>query len=411
MDNRDQRALLIAASCQIERKDGAWLIPSQATSGRKYEVKLEGGGSCSCADYAEGYRCKHIRALKLILKRELGIGEVIADAKPIVVEEKKKYNRDHAAFNAAQAVEKHRLQMLLHDLCSGLKEADPKKRGRKPHSVRDAIFSMVLKVYGTKAARTTACDLLDAHQRGYTLKPIPGMKVCAFFENPTFTPVLKALVSFSALPLRVVETAFAFDSTGFGSNKFERWFDQKYGVTKHKCVWTKAHIACGVKTNVITAVRILDKDAADSPQFKPLLERTAAGGFHIDEAYADKAYLSAENVEAVFAEGGTPFIMPKVNTTGGIGGPFERMFHYFQYRQEEFLTHYHQRSNVGTAFSMVKRKFGDHVRSRTETAMVNEVLCKFLCHNLCVLNQEQHELGIEPIFWGDKNALPSAQPA
>ena len=31
--------------------------------------------------------------------------------------------------------------------------------------------------------------------------------------------------------------------------------------------------------------------------------------------------------------------------------------------------------------------------------MVNEVLCKLLCHNLCCLIQEQEELGIVPVFW------------
>ena len=31
--------------------------------------------------------------------------------------------------------------------------------------------------------------------------------------------------------------------------------------------------------------------------------------------------------------------------------------------------------------------------------MVNELLLKFLCHNLCVLIQEMHELGVTPIFW------------
>ena len=29
-------------------------------------------------------------------------------------------------------------------------------------------------------------------------------------------------------------------------------------------------------------------------------------------------------------------------------------------------------------------------------------LCKLLAHNPCVLIQEQHELGIEPIFWKDE---------
>jgi hypothetical protein len=39
--------------------------------------------------------------------------------------------------------------------------------------------------------------------------------------------------------------------------------------------------------------------------------------------------------------------------------------------------------------------------SRTDTAMVNEVLCKLLCHNLTCLIQEQETLGIVPVFWKD----------
>jgi hypothetical protein len=31
--------------------------------------------------------------------------------------------------------------------------------------------------------------------------------------------------------------------------------------------------------------------------------------------------------------------------------------------------------------------------------MVNESPRKLLAHNLCVLVQEEHELGIEPVFW------------
>src|ERR1035438_4272303 len=37
-----------------------------------------------------------------------------------------------------------------------------------------------------------------------------------------------------------------------------------------------------------------------------------------------------------------------------------------------------RRSNVESMFSMVKAKFRDHVRSKTDTPMKNEVLCKFL---------------------------------
>ena len=68
------------------------------------------------------------------------------------------------------------------------------------------------------------------------------------------------------------------------------------------------------------------------------------------------------------------------------------------YNREEFLQHYHKRSNVETTFHMIKSKFGDSIRSKTETAQVNEVLLKILCHNICVVIQEMNELGIEANF-------------
>ena len=48
---------------------------------------------------------------------------------------------------------------------------------------------------------------------------------------------------------------------------------------------------------------------------------------------------------------------------------------------------------------MIKGKFGGSVRSKSPIAQVNEVLCKVLCHNICVLIQSIYELGIEPTFW------------
>lgn len=53
---------------------------------------------------------------------------------------------------------------------------------------------------------------------------------------------------------------------------------------------------------------------------------------------------------------------------------------------------------------MMKRKFGVSVRSKLPTAQFNEVLCKVLCHNLAVLVHERRELGIEPVFRGQRTA-------
>jgi hypothetical protein len=96
-----------------------------------------------------------------------------------------------------------------------------------------------------------------------------------------------------------------------------------------------------VKTNVVTAVRILDKDAGDSPQFIPLVRETV-DGFTIAEVSADKAYGSVANFEEVARCGGNGFIAFKENATGKAGGMFEKMFHYFSFKREEYLAHYHK---------------------------------------------------------------------
>ena len=406
MNAREERGLVIAATCKLARNaDGTWRVPSQTKRSEVvyYIVNLE-SKACTCPDCKEnGVVCKHFYAASIVHKRDVLPDGTMIEQKTFQFTEKKVYRQDWPKYNIAQATEKRRIQVLLNDLCRNLPDRErPKGRsGPKPHLVRDAIFSMCFKVYCGFSARRFGTDILEAHEKGYTTRPIPGMKVTAFFEDPYFTPILKELIAFSARPLRSVERRFAIDSSGFGSSRFEKWYDYKYGVTRERAVWVKAHISTGVNTNVVTAVRILDKDSGDSPEFIPLAHETSKG-FIIDEMSADKAYGSLENFEAIAKMGGQAYIAFKSNTTGAVGGQFEKAFHYFSFNQEEYMAKYHMRSNVESTFSMVKAKFGDSVLSRTDTAMVNEVLCKFLCHNLCCLVMEQEVLGIAPVFWKDE---------
>jgi transposase len=257
-------------------------------------------------------------------------------------------------------------------------------------------------VYCTVSTRRFSCDLKDAHAHGHVSKAIHYNSVCAFLENPTLTPILRNLIIRSSLPLKSVETAFAPDSSGFSTSRFVRWFDEKYGVERSGHDWVKVHVISGTKTNIVTAVEIRDRDANDCPLFKPLVETTARN-FTVKEVPADKAYLSHDNLELVEKLGGTAYIPFKSNSVQGEAGSlWEKMFFYYKFRQDEFLKHYHQRSNAESVFSMVKRKFGDSVRSRTDVAMTNEALCKFLAHNICVVHQSHVELGIEPVFWHDE---------
>jgi len=199
--------------------------------------------------------------------------------------------------------------------------------------------------------------------------------------------------------LKSIETDFAVDSSGFGTSRFDRWFSFKYGKEVDSRVWVKCHLMNGVKTHIVTGVKITQAYSHDSKEFGELVEKTAQN-FTINEVSADKAYSSRENIEAVANCGGTAFIPFKSNATGKQRGSnlWGKMYHYFMFNREEFLQQYHKRSNVETVFHMIKSKFGDSVRSKNHTAQVNEVLLKVLCHNICVVIQEMHELGIKPDF-------------
>lgn len=106
--------------------------------------------------------------------------------------------------------------------------------------------------------------------------------------------------------------------------------------------------------------------------------------------------------------GAVPFIPFKSNSVGmGSRSPhWKRMWAHFTLRSEDFLNHYHRRSNVETAMWMVKSKFGGSVRSKLPTAQANEVLAKVLCHNLTCIVHAITEFGIEVDF--NKPTAPTA---
>lgn len=100
--------------------------------------------------------------------------------------------------------------------------------------------------------------------------------------------------------------------------------------------------------------------------------------------------------------GGVPYIPFKVGSVADSGNElWRRLWHKFQFEKEDYLRHYHARSNAETVFHMIKAKLGTFIRSKLETSQTNEVLCKIIAHNLCVLTQAIYELGLEPKFWPD----------
>ncbi|MGH7633617.1 MAG: transposase, partial [Gemmatimonadaceae bacterium] len=326
----------------------------------------------------------------------------LPDGTTVVTEKRITYRQDWPAYNAAQTEERDRVELLLKGLCDGIVQPPrkPSAPGRPPALLADVVYAATMKTYGTMSGRRSTRDIRACAADGLMSKAPAYNTLFRHTERAELAPLLKALVHESAAPLRAVETTFATDSTGFSTNTYARWFDEKYGGEKKCQRWIKLHAQVGTFTNVIASVEATESNVGDPVMLKPLLDSSVERGFDVRELSADKAYLSNENLVAIEAAMAVPYIPFKSNSKGtGRTDAWRRLWHMFEAQNDQFLAHYHKRSNVESTFSMIKRKFGPSVRAKTFAAQVNEVLLKCLCHNLSCVVHAIHELGIDPVFW------------
>ncbi len=385
-------------------REDLFMVKSQSGPGT-YRVVLGGlHPECNCPDFIRRNRpCKHVASVRFYLEEQttLPSGETLSEKVPLT------YSQAWGAYNRAQMDEVRLFDVLLSDLLAAVPEPE-QVAGRPRIPLRDELFCAVQKVYSQLSCRRAHSLFGFAAERGQ-LPKVPGYVVSSRALNrEDATPVLHDLITRSALPLAALEQGFAPDSTGIRTTSFGAWLGEKHG-DKREHIWLKAHALAGTKTHIIARVTVTGKDSNDCPQFDPLLRAAKEAGLPLREVYADKAYSSRANYALAQEIGFDLYVPFKSNATGrvrarGYGKEgasstlWRKAFLFFQMHREEFEAKYHQRSNVESVFSALKRKFGETLRSRNPTAQVNELLAKVLAYNLTVLIHEFFEHGVVPDF-------------
>lgn len=294
------------------------------------------------------------------------------------------------AYNNSQCKEKILLLTLLKDLCKTLDNGYSYiGKGRKPMPSDHMIFCMCLKVYSGTSSRRIISDLELCKRKGFLGTTPHFNSILNYFNSRAITHKLKYLIRLSALPLAQLENKFAVDASGISERKYlPRWSKIRQDYRMHR-QYKKIHCICGTSSNIVASVIVTDGRKADSPYFKTLLKE-AAENFDISEVSADMGYLSRDNMKFADDLGITPYIPFKKNSKSMAGGAriWNKMYRYFKDNPEEYAKHYHLRSNSESTFFMIEQRFGKFVYSKNEQAQKNEILCKILCHNICVLIQE-----------------------
>lgn len=395
--NRKERGAILANKHEIEPSGDGWRVPSQIGSGT-YVVTIEGRKKmCTCPDFKKrDTTCKHIHAVEFT--REYELTEEGLEVTETVT---KTYTQDWPGYNDAQRNEYRVFMELLADICQQIEEPE-QGMGRPTKPLSDMVYACALKVYSGFSLQRFESMMKVAQERAHIDETCSYATVSNYMNKPEVTTILHELIALSSSPLSTAEPDFAVDSSGFSTSRFARYYDYKHGQEEKCRKWVKAHICVGVKTNMVTAVSLTEWKAGDSPEFGPLIERTAEV-FDIEEVSADKAYSSRDNHNVVDELGGEEYIPFTENASAKTGGSpaWRKMYHKLQLDNEEFGDHYHKRSNVETTFHMLKTKFGDSVNAKNERAQFNETLLKILCHNVVVVIHELRESDIDPGFLSD----------
>ncbi|HJJ38525.1 MAG TPA: transposase [Methanocorpusculum sp.] len=382
--NRLERAAKIANTRNAIRKVKPQTYTVKSQQGLvSYVVSkdAEGNYKCSCPDHLlNGCECKHIIAVKMYLEER---SQDLSGKKAKAESEGKEF-RDWSNYSLAQMSESELFPIYLKELVNLVKEPE-KKAGRPSIPLADNIYMAVSKVASLRSSRRAYGEIVNAEKAGNIERQYGYNNVNVFLNRADVTPLLRELLRASAQPLSEIEHIFAIDASGFGTYQFGDWLDDKWAADdKRKHTYVKAHVACGVVSNIITDAVVTSSSVADMNELQTLLDGTC-GRFKADEVLADKGYLSNKNYAYIKKSGARGYIDFKENVTGRGCPAWREAFLNFLQHRDEFYAHYHKRSNVETTFGAIKAKYQEKLKSKNEVAQMNELYCKMIAYNISVV--------------------------
>jgi hypothetical protein len=178
----------------------------------------------------------------------------------------------------------------------------------------------------------------------------------------------------------VQEEYVAVDSTYFAPTQASSTFLSKAG-RKHTHYYTGAY-AVGIVSQLILAVRTGKGPSSDMPYLKPLRTAARKWGLKLPNRRYRQIVLADKGFDGRDVKPGD--LIPVIRRNNAIRNP-QRIARAELVTQARLDGQMGQRWKVETVNSVIKRKFGEFVRSRSERLRIREAAAKALVYNLHVL--------------------------
>ncbi|VFJ14514.1 IS5 family transposase [Candidatus Nitrosocosmicus franklandus] len=193
----------------------------------------------------------------------------------------------------------------------------------------------------------------------------------------------------------------SIDSTGIKVTNRGQWMDKKWKIQNRKG-YLKIHVAVDIKTKEILALDVTDEKVHDGKVLKKLVNQvldcsttttttTTRGSskmvIKIKSALGDGAYDSNANFQYLQEKGITPGIKVRKNSVVSLENNRLRNKEVIQQTKVDLLKwkkkrKYGHRWMAETAFSTIKRIFGEYVSATKFDNMVKEMMIKVSLYNL-----------------------------
>ena len=190
--------------------------------------------------------------------------------------------------------------------------------------------------------------------------------------------VTRVKVSLDPLVDQGREIVIAVDSTGIKVSNRGEWIRDKWQARRG---FIKIHVAVDVRTKKILSMKVTRENVSDGRMLKPLIKPIP----HVNKVIADGAYDSKDNFRFLDSIDAEPVIKVRKNASMHAHSCYPRKMVVIE--QLSDVKRWKRRHGYGlrwmaeSAFSSIKRTFGEYVTSIKWKNMVNELMLKASIYN------------------------------